>query len=125
MESVISYLKKIDPETVKIAMQAYPCLEPYGKSVGDYFSATAFVPESREDEVIDMLVDLRNKSGQYKSNEIVIREEYFKAEQYALVAVNAELFYLNMMQGDTATSNIHYSHMMYTLKRLMKFYGEL
>ena len=61
------YLKKIDPEAVKIAIEAYRCFEPYGKSVEDYARATAFVPESCEDEVIDMLVDLRNKASQYKS----------------------------------------------------------
>lgn len=125
MEAVIRYLKKIDPEAVKIAMQAYRCFEPYGKSVEDYARATAFVPESCEDEVIDMLVDLRNKASQYKSDRIVNREEYFNAEQNAFVAKNAELYYRKMMQGGTATWNIRDSHMMDTLKHLMNFYGEV
>ena len=92
MEAVIRYLKKIDPEAVKIAMQAYRCFEPYGKSVEDYARATAFVPESCEDEVIDMLVDLPTKLVSIKVI-VVNREEYFNAEQNAFVAKNAELYW--------------------------------
>ncbi|HKG31439.1 MAG TPA: erythromycin esterase family protein [Nitrososphaeraceae archaeon] len=52
MEAVIKYLRKIDPEAVKAAIEAYRCFEPYGKSVEDYARATAFVPESCEDEIM-------------------------------------------------------------------------
>jgi erythromycin esterase-like protein len=124
MEVVIRYLRKIDPEAVKTAIEAYRCFEPYGKSVEDYARATVFVPESCEDEVIDMLVHLHSKSNQYKSNGLVRREAYFNAEQNAIVAKNAELYYRKMIQGGTATWNIRDTHMMDTLKRLMEFHGK-
>jgi erythromycin esterase-like protein len=124
MEAVIRYLRKIDPEAVKTAIEAYRCFEPYGKSVEDYARATVFVPESCEDEVIDMLVHLHSKSNQYKSNGLVRREAYFNAEQNAIVAKNAELYYRKMIQGGTATWNIRDTHMMDTLKRLMEFYSK-
>jgi erythromycin esterase-like protein len=124
MEAVISYLRKIDPEAVKTAIEAYRCFEPYGKSVEDYARATAFVPESCEDEIIDMLIHLHDKSYQYKSNGLARREAYFNAEQNAIVAKNAELYYRKMMQGGTATWNIRDTHMMDTLKRLMEFHGK-
>jgi erythromycin esterase len=124
MEAVIRYLRKIDPEAVKTAIEAYRCFEPYGKSVEDYARATAFVPESCEDEVIDMLIDLHDKAKQYKSDGLGRREEYFNAEQNAIVAKNAELYYRKMMQGGTVTWNIRDTHMMDTLKRLMEFHGK-
>jgi erythromycin esterase len=124
MEAVIGYLRKIDPEAVKTAIEAYRCFEPYGKSVEDYARATAFVPESCEDEVIDMLIDLHDKAKQYKSDGLGRREEYFNAEQNAIVAKNAELYYRKMMQGGTVTWNIRDTHMMDTLIRLMEFHGK-
>lgn len=33
METVIQYLKKIDPNAIKNAIEAYNCFEPYGKDV--------------------------------------------------------------------------------------------
>src|SRR5215212_8510293 len=124
MESVIKYLKKVDPDAIKTAVEAYRCFEPYEQSVEDYARATAFVPESCEDEVIDMLIDLRSKASQYKTDGLGRREEYFNAEQNAIIAKNAELYYRKMIQGGTATWNIRDTHMMDTLKRLMDFYDE-
>jgi erythromycin esterase len=122
MESVIKYLKKVDPNAIKTAIEAYSCFEPYGRSIEDYARATAFVPESCEDEVIDMLIGLRSKASQYKTDGLGRKEEYFNAEQNAIVAKNAELYYRKMIQGGTATWNIRDTHMMDTLKRLMAFY---
>src|SRR5215212_6584793 len=124
MESVIKYLKKVDPDAIKTVIEAYRCFEPYERSVEDYARATALVPESCEDEVIDMLINLRSKASQYKTDGLGHREEYFNAEQNAIVAKNAELYYRKMIQGGTATWNIRDTHMMDTLKRLMEFYDE-
>jgi erythromycin esterase len=124
MESVIKYLRKVDPKAIRTAIEAYRCFEPYGKSVEDYARATAFVPESCEDEVIDMLIQLKSKANQYKSDGVGRREAYLNAEQNAIVAKNAELYYRKMIQGGTDTWNIRDSHMMDTLKRLMEFYGK-
>jgi erythromycin esterase len=124
MEAVIRYLKRINPEAVKTAIEAFRCFEPYGKSVEDYARAAAFVPQSCEEEVIDMLIDLHDKAKQYKSDGIGRREEYFNAEQNAIVAKNAELYYRKMMQGGTVTWNIRDTHMMDTLIRLMEFHGK-
>jgi len=124
MEAVLQYLQKVDPAAVKYAIDAYGCFEPYGKSVEDYARATAFIPTSCEDEVINLLVALRSKASQYKQNGLRHSEDYFNAEQNALVAKNAELYYRKMMQGGTSTWNIRDTHMMDTLKRLMNFYGK-
>ena len=124
MESVIKYLQRVDPQAIRTAIEAYRCFEPYGKSVEDYARSTAFVPESCEDEIIDMLIELKSKANQYTSDGIGRREAYFNAEQNAIVAKNAELYYRKMIQGGTATWNIRDSHMIDTLKRLMEFYDK-
>jgi erythromycin esterase len=124
MEAVIEYLQKVDPDAVKSAIEAYHCFEPYGRSVQEYARATAFVPESCEDEIIDMLIALRSKASKYNSGDKGTREAYFNAEQNAIVAKNAELYYRKMIQGGTETWNIRDTHMMDTLKRLMEFYGK-
>jgi erythromycin esterase len=41
-------------------------------------------------------------------------EEFFNAEQNALVLKNAELYYIRMMHGGAETWNIRDSHMMET-----------
>jgi erythromycin esterase len=124
MESVIKYLQRVDPQAIRTAIEAYRCFKPYEKSVEDYARATAFVPESCEDDVIDILIDLRNKASQYSSDGIGTREAFFNAEQNAIVAKNAELYYRKMIQGGTATWNIRDTHMMDTLKRIMEFHGK-
>lgn len=68
LDAVIKYLKKVDPQAVQTAIQAYRCFELYEESVEDYARATAFVPDSCEDEVIEMLIDLYSKASQYKSD---------------------------------------------------------
>jgi erythromycin esterase-like protein len=115
---------------MKSAIEAYRCFEPYGRDVEGYARATAFIPESCEDEVMDMLIELRQKSkkddddddddGHLKDDG---REAYFNAEQNAVVAKNAELYYRTMMHGGTASWNVRDHHMMNTLERLMKFHG--
>jgi erythromycin esterase len=126
MEAVIQYLQKVDPAAVKSAIDAYRCFEPYGRSVEDYARATAFVPESCEDEVIELLIELRNNASRYSDDGGTTdkREAYLNAEQNAIVVKNAELYYRKMMQGGTVTWNIRDTHMMNTLKRLMGFYGK-
>lgn len=123
LEVVIKYLKRVDPSAVKKAVEAFQCFEPYAMSVEDYARAALFVPEFCEDEVIGMLIELRSKASQYQADGIDKREEYFNAEQNAIVAKNAELYYRKMIQGGTATWNIRDTHMMDTLKRLMRFHG--
>ncbi|MDF2769402.1 MAG: putative erythromycin esterase [Nitrososphaeraceae archaeon] len=71
-----------------------------------------------------MLIQLKSKANQYKSDGVGRREAYLNAEQNAIVAKNAELYYRKMIQGGTDTWNIRDSHMMDTLKRLMEFYGK-
>jgi erythromycin esterase len=126
LDAVIQYLKKNYPDAMKSAIEAYKCFEPYGRDVEDYARATAFIPESCEDEVAEMLMEIRHKAGRedddgrFKADG---REAHFNAEQNAVVAKNAELYYRTMMKGGAASWNVRDHHMMNTLERLMKFHG--
>jgi erythromycin esterase len=50
-------------------------------------------------------------------------EAYFNAEQNAVAAKNAELYYRTMVKGGAASWNVRDHHVMNTLERLMKFHG--
>jgi erythromycin esterase len=128
MEAILQYLKKVDPNAVKNAIEAYNCFEPYGKDVENYARATAFVPENCEDEVIEMLTSLRSKMDDYsRKRDHVNREkeeEYFNAEQNAITAKDAEFYYRTMIRGDVKSWNIRDTHMMETLERLITFHDD-
>ena len=128
LDVIMQYLHKNYPGAMKSAIKAYRCFEPYGRDVEEYAKATAFIPESCEDEVADMLIELRRKAGgedddndgRFKADG---REAHFNAEQNAVVARNAELYYRTMMHGGAASWNVRDHHMVNTLEHLMKFHG--
>jgi len=127
MEAIIQYLKKVDPNAVKNAIEAYNCFEPYEKDVENYARATAFVPENCEDEVIEMLTSLRRKIDDYSKRDQGNREkeeEYFDAEQNAITAKDAEFYYRTIIRGDVQSWNIRDTHMMETLERLIAFHDD-
>jgi erythromycin esterase len=128
LDAVAQYLQRNYPDAMESAIEAYRCFEPYGRDVEEYARATAFIPESCEDEVMDMLIKLRQKTSEREEDDGLRlkgdgREAYFNAEQNAVVAKNAELYYRTMMHGGVASWNVRDHHMMNILERLMKFHG--
>ena len=116
MAAVIDYLEKIDPNFARVARRAYTCFEPYREDVQEYARATAIVPTSCEDEAVAVLRALRSRAAEYKEDG---REAYFNAEQNALVARGAELYYRTMVRGGPTSWNVRDHHMVDTLDRLM------
>ncbi|MDQ2685515.1 MAG: erythromycin esterase family protein [Thermoproteota archaeon] len=127
IESIINYLKKVDPSALKNAIEAYNCFEPYNKNVEEYAHATAFVPQNCEDEIIKLLGSLKSKREVYAKDHHHLlnnEEEYFDAEQNAITAKDAEQYYRTMIRGDVNSWNLRDTHMMDTLERLIKFYHD-
>jgi erythromycin esterase len=120
MHAVLEYLDRIDPEAAHTARTAYGCFDPYHDDAQEYAMATAVVPTSCEDETIAILRELRRKAPQYTEDG---REAYFNAEQNALVARNAELYYRTMVRGGSKSWNVRDTHMAETLERLLAFHG--
>jgi erythromycin esterase len=119
MEEIIEYLERVDPDTVETARRAYRCFEPYGEDVQEYARATAFVPTSCEDEVVEMLSKLHEKLPEYRDDP----ESRFNAGQNALVVRNAERYYRAMVRGGSSSWNVRDRHMAETLERLMQYHG--
>ncbi len=121
MESIMQYLKKTDQSAMALAEEAYRCFEPYRQDEGSsYARASQFVPELCQQEVVDLLKEIRLKLPSYNSD----YENVFSTEQNALIAVNAERYYRAMIRGGPHSWNLRDRHMADTLDRLLKFHGE-
>ena len=119
MTAVIDYLEEIDSEAVVRARDAYNCFEPYGEDAREYAQSTRLVPESCEDEVVEMLTSLREQTPALGDDP----EDQFAAEQNALVAKNAEEYYRAMARADVNSWNVRDEHMVETLDRLLDHHG--
>ena len=117
---VMGYLSRHDPGRMPAARRAFQCFEPYGEDVQEYARATRWVDASCEDEVIDLLAELRRTAPVYAQDG---REAHFNAEQNALVVKNAEHYYRTMVHGGPESWNIRDGHMVETLNRLMRHHG--
>ena len=118
--SVLGYLRRSAPEALDAARRAFACFEPFGEDAQDYARATAFVPHSCEDEVVELLAQLRRAVHAAQGRG---REAAFRAEQNALVIKNAEAYYRTMVGGGPESWNVRDRHMAETLERLARFYG--
>jgi len=120
MRAVVSYLEDTDPEAAADAREAYRCFEPYGEDAQEYARALRMVPEGCEDEVVDVLTELRQSASTHDSGH---PDDYFDAEQNALVARNAEAYYRALASGTTDSWNVRDEHMADTLDRLVDHHG--
>jgi erythromycin esterase-like protein len=120
MHSVLEYLERMDPELARNARRAYSCFEPYEEDAQEYARATYLVPTSCEDEAVKILSALRTRASEFRDDG---RDAYFNAEQNALVARNAELYYRTMVRGGSTSWNVRDHHMVETLNRLMEHHG--
>jgi erythromycin esterase-like protein len=121
IESIMHYLKKTDTAAYKIAEEAFHCFEPYREGEGRaYASAVRYVPELCENEVVQLLKEIRQKLPQYNTD----HENVFSAEQNAMIAVNAEKYYRAMVEGGPHSWNVRDRHMADTLNRLLQFHGD-
>jgi len=118
--AVLGYLRKADPSVLPAARRAFLCFEPYGEDAQQYARATALVPTSCENEVVALLKELHGKKPQHCADSW---EEFFTAEQNALVVKNAEAYYRAMVRGGPESWNIRDRHMTETLERLIRHQG--
>lgn len=115
IDKVVEYLEEVDPGAAEDARKAYKCFGPT-KEGADYAEKIRMVPEDCRDEVVDILSKLRRKQFEYEERE---GQNFFDAEQNALVAKNAESYYRALTEADSNSWNIRDRHMAETLYRLM------
>lgn len=116
LQTIREYLQKNDPDALKTAEKAIRCFEPYGEEGAEYATSTRFVPETCEEEVIELLAKIRNRAAFYNTDP----EAPFNTEQNAIAAVHAERYYRAMIAGGPESWNIRDRHMTETLERLVQ-----
>ena len=121
LDTIIKYLDKRDPKTKHAATNVLKCFEPYADGEGQSYSkATRMVPSICEDEVVELLMQIRDNMLNYKTDP----EAIINMEQNAQVIVNAERYYRAMVRQGPDSWNIRDQHMTDTLDRLINFHGE-
>jgi erythromycin esterase-like protein len=121
MDAVVAYLDEQDAEAADRARARYECLQPYAGDSAGYGQAVLLgVGEPCRRRVIEQLVELRRRAGEYLAADgRAAEDEYFYAEQNAAVVANAEEYYRTMF-GDRAGSwNQRDRHMADTLDQLL------
>jgi erythromycin esterase-like protein len=121
MDAVVRYLDKVDPEAAHKARKRYACFDHYGDDPQTYGYATGRGRGSScEDEVVDQLLELQRRAGEYARRDGRIAEdEFFYAEQNARLAKNAENYYRSMFRGRVSSWNLRDKHMVETLVALV------
>ena len=115
-----AHLRKTGGRAAEAARAALRCFEPYGEDEQEYAHASRWVPETCEDEVIELLRAVRAQERTHAGDG---RDAHFAAEQNALVIRNAEAYYRAMVRSGPDSWNVRDRHVDETLARLMDFHG--
>jgi erythromycin esterase-like protein len=123
MEAVLGYLGKVDPEGARRARSRYACFDQFGENIQAYgYAASLGLTESCEREVINQLLELRNRAAEYAGRDgRVAADEFFFAEQNARLVKNAEEYYRSMFGARESSWNMRDRHMADTLEQLAGF----
>ena len=123
MEAVLGYLGKVDPEGAQRARSRYACFDQFGENIQAYgYAASLGLTESCEREVINQLLELRNRAAEYAGRDgRVAADEFFFAEQNARLVKNAEEYYRSMFGARKSSWNMRDRHMADTLEQLAGF----
>jgi erythromycin esterase len=116
LREILTYLREHEPAQVPAVLAAYRCFEPFSEDAQAYALATRFVPSSCENEVVDLLIRLREGA----SADGAAR---FGVWQNAEVVAGAERYYRAMVRGGRESWNVRDRHMDDTLDRLLRHYG--
>ena len=125
IQAVIAYLDKVDPAAARRARDRYACFDHFaGDSHAYGYAVSAGITEPCEDDVVKQLGELRARATQYASRDRNAgHDEFFFAEQNALLAKNAEEYYRAMFRGRHSSWNIRDCHMADMFDALVKHLG--
>ena len=123
IRAVIAYLDKVDPEAAKRARDRYACFDHFAADSHAYgYAVSAGILEPCEDEVVKQLMELRNNASDYANRDgQVAQEDFFFAEQNALLAKNAEEYYRAVFRGRHSSWNIRDCHMADIFDALVRY----
>jgi erythromycin esterase-like protein len=120
IDAVVAYLDTVDPDAARRARARYACFDHFGEDSQAYGYATSLgLASSCENEVVRELVELRQRAADYSTRDgRLASDEFFFAEQNALVARDAEQYYREMFRGRVSSWNLRDRHMAATLEAL-------
>ena len=126
IQAVMAYLRKVDPSAAERARYRYGCFEDFAEDSQAYgYAATVGLSRSCEDDVVDQLIELRRRAGEYAARDgRIAADDYFFAEQNARLVRNAEHYYRAMFGGRVDSWNLRDTHMMETLAALASHVGK-
>lgn len=121
IDSVLGYLRAVDPAGAERARSRYACFDVFGGDTQAYgYATTLGLARSCEDEAVRQLVDLRRHAVSYASRDgRVAAEDYFAAEQNARLVADAEAYYRAMFGSAAMSWNLRDRHMMSSLEALL------
>jgi protein-L-isoaspartate(D-aspartate) O-methyltransferase len=121
IQSVLTYLERIDPEAANVARRRYACLTPWASDPQAYGRA-AITGRYRvcEREAVAMLRDMAKRRLEYGARD---GDRFLDAVQNAQLIANAEQYYRAMYYGSNESWNLRDQHMFDTLEALLAFYG--
>ena len=120
MEAVVSYLDQVDPDEATRARARYSCFDHVrgeGQAYGYALAYSGALP--CENEVVTQLIELRRRAeGYLRRDGWVADDEFFFAEQNALLVRDAEEYYQQMYRAGASSWNLRDRHMAVTLDSL-------
>jgi erythromycin esterase-like protein len=121
IKAVLKYLEKVDPHSAKRARLRYSCFDHFSRKPQEYgYATTVGAAEPCEEMVVEQLVELQTKAGEFLSRDgDVAAEELFFAEQNARLIKNAEQYYRSMFRGRASSWNLRDGHMVETIENLV------
>jgi erythromycin esterase-like protein len=125
IRAVITYLDKVDPAAAQRARDRYACFDHFAGDTHAYgYAVSAGVIEPCEDDVVKQLGELRSRAAEYANRDgQVAYDDFFFAEQNAMLAKNAEEYYRAMFRGRHSSWNIRDTHMADMFDALVKYLG--
>jgi erythromycin esterase-like protein len=120
MEAVVEYLDRVDPEEARRARERYSCFDEVGgegQAYGYGLTYSSAIP--CENEVVAQLIELRRRADAYlRRDGWIAEDEFFFAEQNALLVRDAEEYYQQMYRAEVSSWNLRDRHMAGTLDAL-------
>jgi erythromycin esterase-like protein len=127
VDAVVAYLDKVDPEAAKRARDRYACFDHFaGDSHAYGYAVSAGIIEPCEEQVVKQLMEMRARAVEHLNPDgQAAHDDFFFAEQNALLAKNAEQYYRSMFRGRHSSWNIRDCHMADMFDGLFKYLGRL
>ncbi len=118
MAAVSQYLERSDPAAARRARERYACFDRFGDDARVYGLLAGVAAEvSCENEVLEMLLDLRRRAADTaRAGHEEDEESLFNAEQNARLVKSAEAYYRSMVLNEVSSWNLRDMHMFETLE---------